>query len=125
MYIEDSCSFQIIRIKMQTTSSQMISQELISINAWVEETEKIINSQASFDTFQPAEVEEIITRFQAVLGSGLNAQQVSEMTRAIGLLLFVTKNLRNLRDLLVTLLQDLLASYLASDSIDQLSRLVF
>ena len=39
---------------MPTTSSQMISQELDSINAWVEETEKVINSQASFDTFQPA-----------------------------------------------------------------------
>ena len=107
---------------MPTTNSQLISRELGSINAWVEETEKVISSQASFDTFQAAEVEEIVTRFQAVLGSNIDAQQVSDMTRAVGLLLFVTKNLRNQRDLLVPLLQNLLASFLASDSKDQLSR---
>ena len=106
---------------MPSPSSQLISQELESINSWVEETEKV-NSQASYDTFQPSDVEEIVTRFQAVLASNLDAQQVSEMTKAIGLLLFVTKNLRDLRDLLVTLLLDLLNSYLASDCKDQLSR---
>ena len=107
---------------MLSPSSQLISQELKSINSWVEETEKVINSQASYDTFQPSDVEEIVTRFQAVLASNLDAQQVSEMTKAISLLLFVTKNLRDLRDLLVTLLLDLLNSYLASDCKDQLSR---
>ena len=99
-----------------------MSRELESINSWVEETEKVINSQASYDTFQPSDVEEIVTRFQAVLASNIDAQQVSEMTKAIGLLLFVTRNLRDARDLLVTLLLDLLNSYLASDCKDQLSR---
>ena len=107
---------------MQRSSSQLISRELESINSWVEETEKVINSQASFDTFQPSDVEEIVTRFQAVLASNLDAQQVSEMTKAIGLLLFVTKNLRDVRDLLVNLLLDLMNRYLSSDCKDQLSR---
>ena len=107
---------------MLSPSSQMVSLELDSINAWVEETEKLINSQASFDTYQPSDVEEIVSRFQAVLSINLSAQQVSDMSKAIGLLLFVTKNLRDLRDLLVNLLLDLLNSYLASDCKDQLSR---
>ena len=114
--------FQIIQTTMQRSSSQLISRELESINSWVEETEKVINSQASYDTFQPSDVEEIVTRFQAVLASNLDAQQVSEMTKAIGLLLFVTKNLRDVRDLLVNLLLDLLNRYLSSDCKDQLSR---
>ena len=107
---------------MLSPSSQLISRELDFINAWVEETEKLINSQASFDTYQPSDVEEIVSRFQAVLSTNLGAQQVSDMSKAIGLLLFVTKNLRDLRDLLVTLLQTLLESYLASDARDKLSR---
>ena len=107
---------------MLSPSSQMVSLELDSINAWVEETEKLINSQVSFDTFQPSDVEEIVSRFQAVLSTNLGAQQESDMSKAIGLLLFVTKNLRDLRDLLVTLLQSLLKSYLASDARDKLSR---
>ena len=45
---------------MLSPSSQMVSLELDSINAWVEETEKLINSQVSFDTFQPSDVEEIV-----------------------------------------------------------------
>ena len=114
--------FQIIQTTMQRSSSQLISRELESINSWVEETEKVINSQASYDTFQPSDVEEIVTRFQAVLSGNLDAQQVSEMTKAIGLLLFVTKNLRDVRDLLVNLLLDLLNRYLSSDCKDQLSR---
>ena len=107
---------------MQRSSSQLISRELESINSWVEETEKVINSQASYDTFQPSDVEVIVTRFQAVLSGNLDAQQVSEMTKAIGLLLFVTKNLRDVRDLLVNLLLDLMNRYLSSDCKDQLSR---
>ena len=33
------------------------------VQAWVEEIEQVISSQASFDTFQPAQVGEIASRW--------------------------------------------------------------
>ena len=95
-----------------SSSSPMLC--LDHIQAWVEETEQVISSQASFDTFQPAEVEEIVSRFQAVLGSNLNSQQVAQMVRAVSVLMYVTRNLFNMRDQLLNLLQSLLACFLFS-----------
>ena len=87
----------------------------------MEETEQVLSSQASFDTFQPAEVEEIVSRLQAVLDSNLNSLQVTQMVRAVSVLMYVTRNLSNMRDQLLNLLQSLLASFLSSSVKDQVS----
>ena len=103
-------------------SSQMNNSELLAIQAWVEETEQVISSQSSFDTFQPAEVMEIVSRFKAVLDSNLDAQQVSQMPRAITLLIFVTKNSRTAWESIINLLKLLMSHFFASESKDQLLR---
>ena len=77
------------------SSSQQTVLCLEHIQAWVEETEQVLSSQASFDTFQPAEVEEIVSRLQAVLDSNLNSLQVTQMVRAVSVLMYVTRNLAN------------------------------
>ena len=120
----------------------MLSSEVIAtmetIQAWVEETEQIVSSQASFDTFLPAEVEEIISRFQGVLDSSLsnqqvtlidlfsllnnyNPNQVTIMVRAVSLLMYVTRNLINSRDKLAEILQGLLTSFISLNEKDQLT----
>ena len=93
-----------------------------SIQAWVDDTEQVVSSQNSFDTLQQAEVEDISSRFLAVLGSNLTSDQVSLMARAVSLLLNVTNNLYTSRGLLIDLLQALLASFLGSDEIDRLPK---
>jgi hypothetical protein len=80
------------------------------VQAWVEEIEQVISSQASFDTFLPAQVGEIVSGFQAVLGSHINSQQVAQMVRAVSVLTYVF----NMRDQLLDLLQSLLACFLSS-----------
>ena len=104
------------------SSSQQTVLCLEHIQAWVEETEQVINSQASFDTFQQPEVEEIVSRFQAVLGSNLNSQQVAQMVRAVSVLMHVTRNLLNMRDQLLNLLQSVLACFLFTNEKEHLSR---
>ena len=59
-------------------SSEVIAT-MATIEAWVGETEQIVSSQASFDTFQPTEVEEILSRFLAVMDSSLSNQQVTHL----------------------------------------------
>ena len=88
----------------------------------MEDTNQVVSSQNSFDTLQLAEVEEISSRFLAVLESNLTSDQVSLMARAVSLLLYVTKNLCISRGLLIDLLQCLLASFFGSDEINLLSR---
>eukprot|EP00092_Neocalanus_flemingeri_P038810 GFUD01042253.1.p1 GENE.GFUD01042253.1~~GFUD01042253.1.p1 ORF type:complete len:242 (+),score=75.42 GFUD01042253.1:71-796(+) len=94
-------------------NSSELSTAMTTIQAWVEEIEQVVSSQASFDLFQPAEVEEIYSRFQAVLDSSLSNQQVTLMVRAVRLLLYVTGNLVNRRDQLVELLHGLLTGFLS------------
>ena len=108
-------------LKMGSSQASTVTT-MASIQAWVEEVEQVINSQASFDTFQPAEVEEIVNRFRTVLENNLNCQEVSQMVRAVSLLLFVTGNLASTKDRLVDLLHGLLSSFLFLKQKDLVTR---
>ena len=96
---------------MTLTVSQVCSN-MSTIQDWVEETEKVVSSQTSFDTFQPAEVHEIMYRFQAVLESSLSGEQLTLMVRAVSMLMNVTGNLVNFEDQMVEILHELLNSFL-------------
>ena len=92
--------------------TMMISEVCTTIQAWLEETEQIVSSQTSFDTFQPAEVQEIVSRFQPVLQSSLSWEQVTLMVKAVSMLMYVTGNLVNMRDQIVEILDGLLYNFL-------------
>jgi hypothetical protein len=55
-----------------------------------------------------------VSWFQAVLGSHINSQQVAQMVRAVSVLMYVVRNLFNMRDQLLNLQHSLLACFLSS-----------
>ena len=63
---------------------------MVAIQAWVEEAEQVINSQASFDTFQSTEVEKIVGQFKDVLPRCISARYTPASPLARGFYIIIS-----------------------------------
>ena len=93
-----------------------------AILAWVQDIEGVVQSQSSFEPFQPNEIAEILARFYDALDNRLNNEELGLMVNAIDMLLYVTDYLANSRDQFIELMDKLITSFLNGKNNDEWTR---
>ena len=97
---------------MGDSGSQGPRGQLARIQAWVEDTEALLETQSSIKTFDPKDIARLLKTFQDAVAADSSLELVSVTTYATSLLLRVSDDLTGQVEELVKLLQQLLTATL-------------
>ena len=93
---------------MADSGSQGSGRQLRRIKAWVEENERLLDTQSSIATYDSKDIALLLRTFQDALSADSGLELVSMTTHATSLLLRVSEDLTGHEEQLVRLLQQLL-----------------
>ena len=97
---------------MADSGSQGSGRQLRRIKAWVEENERLLDTQFSITTYDSKDIALLLRTFQDPLSADSGLELVSMTTHATSLLLRVSEDLTGHEEQLVRLLQQLLEATL-------------
>ena len=98
---------------MADSGSQESGRQIRRIQAWVEATERHLDTQSSNSTFDLKDIAILLQTFQNALSADSGLEMVSTTTYATSLLLRVSEDLTGQEEQLVRVLQQLLKATLA------------